>query len=93
MGYLKIDYFCISVQAKTFEVFPSIYRPYQGFPGGSAVKNPSANAGDMGSIPESGRFCRKWNGNMLQNSYLENPMDTGARQVIVHEVTKESEIT
>ena len=52
-----------------------------GFPGGSVVKNPPANAGDagdMGSIPGSGRFPGGRHGNMLQYSFLENPMDRGA---------------
>ena len=42
------------------------------------VKNPSANAGDTGSFPESGRPPGEGNGNPLQYSYLENPMDRGA---------------
>ena len=45
------------------------------------VKNPSAYAGevrDMGSIPGSGRFPGEGNGNPLQYSCLENPMDRGA---------------
>ena len=50
----------------------------EGFPGGSEVKNPSANAGDAGSVPESGRFPGEGNGNPLQYSCLENPMDRGA---------------
>ena len=48
-----------------------------GFPGGSAVKNPPANAGNMGSIPGSGRSPGEGNGNPLQYSYLRNPMDRG----------------
>ena len=49
-----------------------------GFPGGSAVKNPSANAGDTSSIPRSGRSPGKGNGNPLQYSCLENSMERGA---------------
>ena len=49
-----------------------------GFPGGSVVKNPSVNAGDLGSIPGSGRSHEEGNGNSLQYSCLENPMDRGA---------------
>ena len=55
------------------------------------VKNPPANAGDVrdaGSIPGSGRSPGKGDGNPLQYSCLENPMDRGAWQVIVHGVTK-----
>ena len=44
-----------------------------GFPGGSAVKNPPADAGDVGSIPESGRSPREGNGNSLQFTCLGSP--------------------
>ena len=49
-----------------------------GFPNSSAVKNPSANAGDIrdiGLIPGSGRSPRGENGNPLHYSCLKNPMD------------------
>ena len=49
-----------------------------GFPGGSEVKNPPANAGELGSIPGSGRYPKEGNGNSLQYSCLRNPMDRGA---------------
>ena len=55
--------------------------PGPGFLGGSAVKNPSANKGDavdMGLIPGLGRSPGGGNGNPLQYSCLENPMDRGA---------------
>ena len=42
------------------------------------VKNPPANAGDSGSIPGLGRSPRERNGNPLQYSCLENPMDRGS---------------
>ena len=45
------------------------------FPGGSVVKNLPTNAGDVGSIPESGRSPGGGNGNPFQYSCLENPMD------------------
>ena len=67
-----------------------------GFPGRSVVKGPPANAGDagdMGSILGLGRCLRGRNGNPLQYSCLENSMDRGAWWVIVHEVTKESDMT
>ena len=57
-----------------------------GFPGGSVVKNPAANAGDtrdMGLIPELGRSPGEGNGNPLQYSRLENPMDRGAWWAVV----------
>ena len=52
------------------------------------VKNPPANAGDLGSIPGSGRSPGEGNGYPLQYSCLENPMDGGAWQAVVHEVAK-----
>ena len=58
-----------------------------GFPGGSVVKNLLTNAGDMGSIPGLGRSPRGGNGNPLQYSCLENPMDRGAWRATVHGVT------
>ena len=51
-----------------------------GFPDGSVVKNPPGNAGVVSSIPGSGRSPGGENGNPLQYSYLENPMDRGAWQ-------------
>ena len=59
-----------------------------GFPGGSAVKNSPANAGDMSSIPGSGRSPGEGNGNPLQYSCLENPKDRGAWQATVHGVAE-----
>ena len=56
-------------------------------------KNLPANAGDGGSIPGSGRSPGEGNGNLLQYSCLENPMDRGAWRAIVHGVAKESDIT
>ena len=52
--------------------------PVQGFPGGSDGKEPACSVGDLGSIPGSGRFPSKGNGNPLQYSCLENPMDRAA---------------
>ena len=49
--------------------------PPKGFPGGSVVENPPDDAGDAGSIPESGRSPGGGNGNPLQYSCRENPMD------------------
>ena len=48
------------------------------FSGGSMVKNPPANAGDLGSIPGLGRSPGEGNGYPLQYSCLENFMDRGA---------------
>ena len=56
------------------------------------VKNSPVNARDTGSIPGSGRSPGGGHGNPLQYSCLENPIDRGAWQPIVHGVT-ESDIT
>ena len=48
------------------------------FPGGSGGKASACNAGDLGSIPGSGRSPGEGNGNPLQYSCLENPMDREA---------------
>ena len=62
--------------------------PTLGFPGGSEVKASACNVGDLGSIPGSGRSAEEGNGNPLQYSCLENPMDGGARWATVHGVAK-----
>ena len=49
-----------------------------GFPGGSVVKELPANAGDGDLIPGLGRLSGQGNGNPLQHSCLENPIDRGA---------------
>ena len=49
-----------------------------GFPGGLEVKASAWNVGDLGSIPGSGRSPGEGNGNALQYSCLENPMEGGA---------------
>ena len=54
-----------------------------GFPGGSDGKESADNAGDPGSIPESGRSLGQGNGNPLQDSCLENLMDGGAWQTTI----------
>ena len=66
-----------------------------GFPGGSMLKNPPANAraaGDSGLIPGLGRSPGGRNGNPLQYSCLENSMDRGVWWVMVHGVAKELDV-
>ena len=58
------------------------------FPGGSDDKASACNVGDPGSIPGSGRSPEEGNGNPLQYSWLENPMDRVAWRATVHAVTK-----
>ena len=78
MGFIK---FCVIiwVVSLTCNIFSdiSVSISIMDFPGGSAVKNPPANAGDMGLIPGSGRSLREGNGNPLQYCCLGNPMDRG----------------
>ena len=60
----------------------------EGFPSGPVVKNLPANAGDVGSVPGSGRSPGEENGNPLQYSCLGNPMDRGAWQATVHGIAR-----
>ena len=70
------------------------YKGYQSLPGGSMVKKPPANAGDVVSVLGLGRSPREGNDNPLQYPCLENPMDRGAWQATtVHGVTKELVMT
>ena len=59
---------------KTRDLFKKI-TDTKGTPGGSEIKASASNAGDLGLIPGSGRSPVKGNGNPLQYSCLENPMD------------------
>ena len=75
---------------------PPHHPPPRDFPDGSVVKNPPANAGDTGNVSlilKSGRSPGIGNGNLLQYSCLENPMDRGGWWATVHGVTKESDTT
>ena len=64
------------------------YHVGQGFSGGSVVKNPPANAEDVGMIPGCRRSPGRGNGNPLQYSCLESPMDREAWQATLHGITK-----
>ena len=55
-----------------------LYKPGESYTGGSEVEASACNAGDLGSIPGSGRPPGEGNGNPFQYSCLENPMDGGA---------------
>ena len=61
---------------------------YMGFPGSSDGKVSAYNAGDPGLIPGLERSPGEGNGNRLQYSCLENPMDRRAWEAAVHGVTK-----
>ena len=59
-------------------IIQTILRGISGFPGGSEGEVSACNAGDPGSGPGSGRSPGEGNGNQLQYSCLENPMEGGA---------------
>ena len=63
------------------------------FPGDSESKESTCNAGDLGSVPGSGRSHREGNGDRLRCSRLGNPMDRGAWWATVYRVMKELDVT
>ena len=63
-----------------------------GFPGGLNSKESACSAGDPGSIPGLRRSSVEGNGNPLQHSSLENPMDRGAWPATVHGVAESGTI-
>ena len=65
-----------------------LYSVLRGFPNGSVVKNPPADARDTGLVSGSGRSPRIGNCNLFQYSCLQNSVDRGAWQSAVHGVTK-----
>ena len=69
-------------------LFMQVFTVFRGFPGGSEVKASASNAGDLSSIPGSGRSPGEGNGNPLQCSHLENPMDGKAWWAAVHRVAE-----
>ena len=69
------------------------YSVFGGHASASVVKNLPANAGDMGSIPGSGRSPGEGNGNLLQYYRLGNPRDRGGWQAMVHGLTEELDTT
>ena len=89
---VAIHLFSVSVSLFLFHKkssFESFYfRVYISFPSGSVGKESACNAGDPGSIPGLGRSPGEGNGNPLQYSCLENPMDGGARPDTVHGIEK-----
>ena len=75
-------YFIDSVKSNTF---------FRSFPGGSMVKNRwpmQEDPRDMGSIPGLGRFPGEGNGDLLQDSCLENSVDRGAWWATAHRVAE-----
>ena len=64
-----------------------------GFPDGSDGKESACSAGDPSLIPGLGRSPGEGNGNPLQYSCLENPMDRGAWRATVHGVAESEQLT
>ena len=69
-------------------VYPIVLSDFSGSPGGSDGKESACSVGNLDTIPGLGRSPGEGNGNPLQYSCLEDPMDGGAWQATVHGVTK-----
>ena len=82
----------IEPASPVFPVFEAdsspLKKPQAGLPWWLRVKASACNVGDLGSIPGLGRYPGELNGNPLQYSCLENPMDGGAWWATVHGVAK-----
>ena len=91
LTYMHVQVYVCMYVCVSMCVILKLLNIIKGFPGGSVVKNPCANAEDArdsGSVPGLGRLSSEGNCNPLQYSCLENPMDRGGWQAIVHRVTK-----
>ena len=90
--WLTFGVLCYVAVAKTHPSWSGVASQSQSNFSGSSVGRESVcnagDAGDMGSIPGSGRSSGGGHGNPLQHSRLGNPMDRGAWQAIVHRVAK-----
>ena len=87
---LQVHSFCCRWQ---FNLFLWLSNIPLGFPGGSVIKNPTANTGDTSSMPVLGRSHGEGIGNLLQYSCLGNPMGREDWWAAVHGVTKELDMT
>ena len=74
---LVLSFKCVKSLKKSFKRVHIISTDL-GFPCSSVGKESACSAGDPGLIPGSGRSPGEENGNPLQYSFLENPMDRGA---------------
>ena len=85
------NHYLVSLWSFSGSLLPLLASVYsfslQGFPG-SSDKEAACSVGDPGSCPGSWWYPEEENGSPLQYSYLENPMDRGAWQTIVHGVAK-----
>ena len=78
----------MNLQGREMTSLWNSFNDYWGFPGSSDGKETACNVGDPGLIPGSGGFRGEGNGNPLQDSCLENSMDTGAWWATVRGATK-----
>ena len=91
--FLKSTYFCKpsfkqEIRLTIGHLIWNIVQKERGFPGDSDSKESACNAGDLGSIPWSGRSPGEEHGNPLQCSCLENPSDGGAWWAAVYGVAQ-----
>ena len=86
--YSKYKDFAIKLQKLSISSFTNILFCVSVFPWWLSGKESFCNAGDSGLIPGTGRSPGEGNGNPLQYSCLENPMDRGAWWATVHGVAK-----
>ena len=77
-----------NAKRKKIKYFWFITKADDVFPHSSVGKESACSAGELGSIPGLGRYPGEGNGNPIQYSCLENPMDRGAWQATVHGVTR-----
>ena len=84
------SYLKTSKESEEFSLSFTLYLrdQFESFPGGSDGKESACNTGNLGLIPGSGRCPEEGNGNPLQYSCLENPMDRGAWWATVHGIAK-----
>ena len=87
-GHSELDMTKANQHTCTCTVLEKQWHLCPDFLGGSDGKESSCSAGDLGSIPGSGRFPGEGNGNPLQHSCLENSMDRRTQGATVHGVAK-----
>ena len=93
ISYGSLTRLCIHLEHNQSAVIVGDRNSNRGCPGGSVVMKVPANAGDMGSIPRSGKSPGEGNGNTLHYSCQGNPTDKGAWRNTAQRVTKELDTT
>ena len=88
MVFISLFWLILSEEEKWVVKLIQCWGRGDGLPRLCSVKHPPANVGDVGLIPGSGRSPGEGNGNPLQDSCLENPMNRGDWQAAVHGVAK-----